>query len=288
MVKIDPMACAYVVLAHRDPEQLERLAAALDPAEVFLHVDSRVDPGPYQDLRAAAGDVHHLPRIATSWASWKLVEATLTGLRMAVEATDASHVAVLSGQDMPLHSPAEIDDYLPPGKSALAVRELPQAVFGRDGGLNRVRYWHTPVARRKVRLWPRRLPRPLTSAWAAPQWCVLAREAIDDLLDFGDRHPELARFYRHVWIPDEGYIPTMLMHTPSRDRLMTENYWFMRWRPQAAHPAVLDESDFEDLAAAARGPSEVCGYAPIKLFARKFDSQRSARLLDALERVLTT
>ena len=45
------MACGYVVLAHKDPQHLERLIGALAPSPVFVHIDARVTGTAYSSLR---------------------------------------------------------------------------------------------------------------------------------------------------------------------------------------------------------------------------------------------
>ena len=84
------------------------------------------------------------------------------------------------------------------------------------------------------------------------------------------------------WIPDEGYLPTLLMYTGPQGKLISENLWFVRWQSPMPHPAILADEDLPELLSAANGPSTVGGPAPCKLFARKFETPRSARLVDAL------
>jgi hypothetical protein len=277
--------CAYVILAHRDPGQLERLLAALAPAAIFVHVDSAVPSPRFRDLAGVSrGRAALLPRFRTAWASWALVEATLTGYRAALE-TPASHVTLLSGQDYPLRPRQEIDRYVEPGRSYMGAVRLPFPSLGPDGGMNRVRFWHTRVRGRKCRLpVSRRYPEGF-EPWFAGQWAILARSAVESVFDTSDRRPDLARFYRHVWIPDEGFVGTAVMNSVPRDAVSTDSLWFARWGG-GRHPAVLDDDDWPELASAARGPSQVGGPAEVKLFARKFETGVSDGLLARIDQTL--
>jgi hypothetical protein len=56
------MSCAFVVLAHKDPAQVQRLVDRLRPHPVLLHVDAAADLAPIAGAAA-------LPRHRSGWAS---------------------------------------------------------------------------------------------------------------------------------------------------------------------------------------------------------------------------
>ena len=93
---------AYIVLSHRDPAQVERLAAAITRASpqghVFITHDGRrsAAPRPAERVHVRA---HGL---STDWGSWELVEATLDAFEWAREAVDPDLVVLVSGQDYPV------------------------------------------------------------------------------------------------------------------------------------------------------------------------------------------
>jgi hypothetical protein len=278
------MGCAYVILAHHDASHLEHLTSALSPAPIFLHVDASVPKAPAARLYDASRYAHRVERYPTSWASWGLVEATLAGLRVALGSA-ATHIVLISGQDFPLLSSAEIDSFFDarPGVSAIKPHALPVKWLGKDGAMNRVRFWHTPVHGRKVRSpIPRRLPRDF-HPYFGQQWCVLSREAAAAVLEVHKDRKDLARFYRHVWIPDEGYLPSLFMLTSWSDQRLHASLWFTRWGSNAAHPKTLTDDDLADLHAARSGPTTTGDVAPIKLFARKFSSAQSSSLRARIE-----
>ena len=104
---------ACVVLAHADPTHLHRLVDALDPFPVFVHCDARTS----DDAFAAMADglperASLMPRHRTGWARFENVEAEIEGYRLALETTDATHVALLTGSDYPIASSVEIAELL--------------------------------------------------------------------------------------------------------------------------------------------------------------------------------
>jgi hypothetical protein len=282
------MSCAFVVLAHRGPEQVERLATRLRPHPVLLHVDAGVDSGTSTALAHAAAHTGAtlLPRHRSTWASWGIVAAVLEGMRAALGRDDWSHLMVLSGQDYPLAPAADIGAFLDAhtDTSFMARWALPNPLWGRDGGMHRLRYRHRAVRGRRAFLpVPRRLPRDL-EPFGGSMYVCLSRAAAAETLHFVERRPEVARFYRRSWIPDEMFVPTAVMNSPARERVVNESLSYIRWsQPGSRHPDVLGTGDLGALAAAAAGPSDIGGHGRRKLFARKLDAAADPRLLDLID-----
>ncbi len=255
---------------------------------MFLHVDLGADPAVHRFLAAGAGVRDHvtlLPRSRSAWASWGQVEPALAGLRAAY-ALGLSHAAVLSGQDYPLVPQDQIEAFCREheGTSFMPHWPLPSSMWGRHGGMERVRYWHQPIRRRRFRIpLARTLPPGLTPHGGA-SWFMLARQTIGDLMHFLATRPEVARFYRHAWTPDEMFIHTAVLNSPSRPAIVNENLWFVRWTPNSKHPEVLTSRDAPALLQAAGQPGSAGGESRVKLFARKFDADVDDEVLDALDR----
>lgn len=286
-------SCAFVILAHQKPDQVLRLIDRLSGAPIFLHVDLGADPTVHPRLVegvAGRSSVRLLPRRRSKWAGWGLVEAPLIGIR-AAHGVGAQHVAVLSGQDYPLVPAGELQSFSRryAGVSFLAHWRLPSDVWGPSGGMERLRYWHLPIRGRRFRVpVARRIP-PAITPYGGSAYSLLARPAIEDLLHFLDDRPDVARFYRHAWMPEEMFIPTALMNSGSRAEIVNENLWYMEWKPGAKHPKTFGVGDAEALLAAGGRESATGGTARAKLFGRKFDADADSEILDVLDarRVLT-
>jgi hypothetical protein len=289
---LDPSGteCGFVILAHHRPQQALRLIDRLAPAPVFLHVDRGADPAVHRELAAGAAERDHVtltPRSRSAWASWGQVEAALTGLRAAHE-RGVSHAVIVSGQDYPLVPYSEIQAFCRRYEetSFMPSWPLPSPMWGPNGGMERLRHLHQPVRRRRFRIpIPRPLPRGL-DPYAGASWFMLARPAIGDLLRFVDERPDVVRFYRHAWTPDEMFIHTALLNSATSGEIVNENLWFVTWTPNAKHPKVLDAGDAPALLKAAGRPSSTGGESRVKLFARKFDTDADAGILDVLDQRL--
>lgn len=116
------MRFLYLILAHRDLDQLRALIARLlrdDPQDrVLLHFDARspVDDDALRSLAAEfAGAVELTTRTAIWWGHASQVVAELVLLEAAA-ARQFDYVHLLSGQDWPLRTKAEIVASISPGE----------------------------------------------------------------------------------------------------------------------------------------------------------------------------
>jgi O-antigen/teichoic acid export membrane protein len=215
------------------------------------------------------------------------VEAELAGYRAALAETDATHIAVLTGTDYPLASTDEISSILSGyhNKSIANLHLLPFEDWGMGGGVGRLRYRHWAVGKHMIRLpIPRRLPDGIVLAGGS-QLKILSRRHAQQVLDAVDARPDLAEFWRRSWIPDETFIPSILS-TPEfvpgwKQEHEDASAWWIGWRDEepSKSPPWLD-SDLRDEILAGRQYGE---QTFPRLFARKFSTDRSSELLDAID-----
>jgi hypothetical protein len=286
-----PGRLACVIAAHTDPAQVRRLVAALDPFPVFLHCDVATGDEVFRQMtEGLPARVTLLPRRRTPWANWANVALELEGIRAAVETTDATHIAVMmTGTDYPLASTEEIAGHLGTirGTSVTDSQPLPLPQWGRGGGAWRLRYrfW----AWRKRIIWlplPRRLPRGVVPAGGSQQK-LLSREHAEALLRAVDRRPELARFWRRTWIPEETFVHSVL-HTPElvpgfEEQRLVGHSWYIGWDGgRHKSPPFLTAADLPELQ---RQVAEQPGGVP-KLLARKFSTSVDTAVLDEIDRSL--
>lgn len=227
--------------------------------------------------------MHLLPRVKSAWASWGIVESTLLGLR-AAQALEVDHVVLLTGQDYPLVAAPEIDSFSDEhrGLSFARTSPLPYPLYGPDGGWSRVRHWHYPAMGRRFRIPITHRPPSGIQIYRGSQLFMLTRRAVRTVVDFVDARPDVVRFYRHSWIPDELFVQTVLRHTVADDEIVDESLWFIQW-PGGSHPRILTMHDAPDLRRDRHLPSEVSGYGRRKLFARKFDLTVDSHVLDEID-----
>ncbi len=152
---------------------------------------------------------------------------------------------------------------------------LPRRYWGAfDGGLYRVKTWfpRRMVNRQScwhryfdfyVRAWRKlKLCRPSYKTWApfygGSQWWSLTHEMLERMMAAHAQRPQMARFYRHVFAPDEHYFQHLLVLAGGLEQLAPSNGRFFIWPAGQHSPSELTRSDWPTLRASGA------------LFARKF------------------
>jgi hypothetical protein len=238
---------AYILLCHKDPvgiiEQAKRLTAAGD--FVAIHFDGRAKASDFAQIHGALSAnpnvVFTKRRIKCGWGEWSLVEATLEAVKAAVAAfPKASHFYMLSGDCMPIKSARHVHEYLD--------REDVDFIesfdfFASDWikiGLKEERliYRHWFNERTSKTLfyasmkWQERLhlQREVPSDIAmqiGSQWWCLRRRTIEWLLDFTKNRPDVMRFFKTTWIPDETFFQTIVRHLIPDQEVRTRTLTFL-------------------------------------------------------------
>jgi Holliday junction resolvasome RuvABC DNA-binding subunit len=84
------MRIAYIILAHKYPEQLVRLISKLNTDDVsfFIHIDKKTDQKIYHQIVTQLKDfsnVSFIKRYHLGWGSFDIVRASLEGIKSIVE-----------------------------------------------------------------------------------------------------------------------------------------------------------------------------------------------------------
>jgi len=269
----------YIVSAYKLPAQFGRLLQRLNgPGVSFVvHVDRKTQRSAYEEMvaRTVHFDVRFLPRHSCHWGGFGHVRATLKAFDYLVgEGVPFDYAVLLTGQDYPLLAPVRIERFFAraDGCSFMAHWRLPDPRWGRPGGLERIDRWHVIAYRKWLHVslpLQRRLPGGLEPFGGSPYWCF-SRAAVEYVQRYVTEHPDVVRFFRHVFIPDEIMFQTILMNSPLSGSVVDDNVRHIDWTRKQA-PAVFDRHDLPTLVAS---PA---------LFARKFDETVDAAVLDGLD-----
>jgi hypothetical protein len=100
-------------------------------------------------------------------------------------------------------------------------------------------------------------------------WFMLARQSIVALDQFVRTNARLMRYFRRMWIPEESFVPTVLLNQ-SDLRLCLDHLRFIRFRG-GRHPDILTTQDLDEVLTSR------------KHFGRKFDTRVDGRILDLID-----
>lgn len=220
------VTAAYLMLAHDNLAAAGEVAGVLasDGRAVAAHIDARAPENDVAAFRNAAGNPLMIKRRKCEWGMFSLVGAALDGLE-ALLASDHqfSHVMLVSGADLPLRPLADLDAFLAANPDADIIEsvELSEKRWVMDGLTDeRFHLFHPFNWRKRQGLFDanvevqrflkvkRRLPKKITPALGSQWWC-LSRATIEKILN-DPQLPDLKRFFRWSWIPDESFFQTLV------------------------------------------------------------------------------
>jgi hypothetical protein len=284
----------YVVISHRNPDQVVRLVRVLregPSSRVLVRHDARGERLERMQIEAAGGEPLE-DRIKMRWGGWSQLKLLLACLREAAERHDPDWTLILSGQDYPLRPLADIEADLDASAADARLGSVRQVetrrpAAGDDEFFLRCRYRHYA----RPRVFPSSLPRsirPLAYArelppligvrrtvpapltfFASADWLTLGRAGIRAVLAASE-HRRLMRHFRRVAVPSESFFASVLLADPSLivDR---DDRRFASFAHGAAHPDTLTSKDYDRLLASGAD------------FARKFDVRAEPHVLDMLD-----
>ncbi len=238
---------AYILLCHKDPagviRQARRLVAGGD--KVSIHYDARAPREEFDRMKSALdgadGIVLVTRRERCGWGEWSLVAATLSALRAAVSSfPDATHFYMLSGDCMPIKPAAHVHVYLDrEDVDYIETNDFFESDWIRTGPKEeRLIYRHYVNERGQKRLFyaamefqkrlglSRRVPADLRIMIGSQWWC-LRRETVKAVLEFIQHRPDVVRFFKTTWIPDETFFQTLVPHLVPSVQLRSRTLTFL-------------------------------------------------------------
>jgi hypothetical protein len=226
-----PSLC-YLLLVHEHPRSWTALLRRLleDGGHVVIHLDAKA-PDEWRDVALAEVDDLHTSRLHWAerhdvrWGEWSMIAATLAGLAYIEDAgLTPDYVYLLSGSDYPIRPLSQLRSFLQRQAGAEFIECVdPETVRWVRGGpqQERYRYWHWVNWRSHPRLFSRLLDlqrrlgvrRELPGGmqpWMGSQWWVLTWDTCRAVLE-RSRDPDVVRFFRRTWVPDELFFQTLVM-----------------------------------------------------------------------------
>ncbi|MDJ0820179.1 MAG: DUF5928 domain-containing protein [Paracoccaceae bacterium] len=238
---------AFILLCHKDPDAIIKQAQSLTAVGDYMsiHFDARAKPEHYQKIRNALKDnpnvTYAKKRIKCGWGEWSLVQATLHALEAAVEAFPrATHFYMLSGDCMAIKSAEYAHEFLD-RRDCDYVESFDyfQSDWIKTGWKEeRLIYRHWFNERTQKRRFyamfelqkrlglTRDIPEDIEVMIGSQWWC-LRRRTVEWILDFARRRPDVMRFFRTTWIPDETFFQTLVRHLVPEHEIQSRSLTFL-------------------------------------------------------------
>ncbi|MEM9966827.1 MAG: DUF5928 domain-containing protein [Pseudomonadota bacterium] len=238
---------AYILLCHKDPEavirQAERLTAAGD--YMAIHFDASSPRQQYRQIIRALAENPNVTfpqrRIRCGWGEWSLVRATLNALKAALSKfPDATHFYMLSGDCMAIKSAEYAHQFLD-DRDADFIESFDyfESNWIKTGWQEeRLIYRHFVNERTQKRLFyamfraqrylglKREIPSDLRMMIGSQWWC-LRRHTVEMIMEFVRARPDIIRFFRTTWIPDETFFQTLVRHLVPKEEIQSRTLTFL-------------------------------------------------------------
>ncbi|MDU8913582.1 DUF5928 domain-containing protein [Aestuariicoccus sp. MJ-SS9] len=238
---------AFILLCHKDPDAIIKQAQSLTAVGDYMsiHFDARAKPEAYARIRHALADNPNVTfatkRVKCGWGEWSLVDATLRAVEAAVDAFPrATHFYMLSGDCMAIKSAEYAHDFLDRREvDYIESFDYFQSDWIKTGWKEeRLIYRHWFNERTQKQLFyamfqaqkrlgiTRAIPEDLEIMIGSQWWC-LRRRTIEWILDFSRRRPDVMRFFRTTWIPDETFFQTLVRHLVPENEIESRTLTFL-------------------------------------------------------------
>jgi len=280
------MKIAHLILAHSHPEQLEKVIERLHYLEdlYYIHIDAKQDIAPFKRLERFSNVFFIKKRVKVYWGAYSIVQATLNGFEeMIASGKQFDYVNLLSGQDYPLQDICFIHEYLSANYGCLfmqyySVNEAWQEAIPRITRYHLINY-NFPGKHKAERILNAVLPRRKMPDNLIPvgrsQWFTITTAAVTFILYYLEKHPEVTRFFKLTWAPDELIFQTILYNSHFRERMVNNNLRFIDWSEGKASPKIFTMQDLHRL------QNSGC------LFARKLDMNTDNSLFNAIDNYIS-
>jgi hypothetical protein len=305
----------YIILAHKNPQQLERLINSLEDGCSFfyIHVDLKSDINEFIYLQK--GNVKFIEkRVDCIWGDFSTVITELNCIEAILADERKAYTILISGQDYPIKSKGFINAYLeqnaqyehidltfmPPSSKEFYVKRLLNIkinLSSRRYHFVLLPYFWSFSFRQKVsfikylvsiRLFKKdalkmfqKRKMPFESFYYGAQWWGFSHKTLLKLYNYTELNKSmLFNFFKHVLLCDEIFFHTVLYTLQKSDASIKikPSLLFADWNPRenSIPPATFDSSDLQQLL---HQPEH-------KLFARKFDMDLNNEILDLLDKNL--
>ncbi len=213
----------------------------------------------YHNIRAALAGNPNVTfarkRIKCGWGEWSLVQATLHAIRAAVDAfPDATHFYLLSSDCMAIKTAESAHRFLDENdvdfiesfdfftsnwiKTGIKEDRLIYRHVFNERTHKKLFYWSLSLQQ-----WMglrRRIPEDVEVQIGSQWWC-LRRPTIEAILDFIVERPDVTRFFRTTWIPDETYFQTLVRHLVPETEIQTRTLTFLMFTDYGVPVTFYDD-----------------------------------------------
>jgi len=290
------MKQAFLILAHKNPVQLERLVTYLVNKDcvVLIHID-RKSISEFNDFRKKYGSddrIRIYSEYKVYWGSFNQIRASHLLLEESLKHFKFDYVHLISGQDLPVKKMDELNEFLMKGNGqdfAHIFDSEKSNTWAGDGGTERMRlYWITDYADSfkfffsKVNVLIHfiqktfKLYRKINFKMnGGTNWFSLSRTTAEGVVSYVNKNPDFLRHFKNTRCADEIFLSSILLNAGLEKKVNSNYLRFIDWQTGPEYPRTFRKEDFERL----KSVQNV-------FFARKFDEKTDNFIIDQVYKEL--
>jgi hypothetical protein len=279
------MKLAHLILAHKDPLQLERLVKRLShpSVEIYVQLDAKADIKTFDYLEKQHNVFFIKRQVKIYWGSYSIIQATLNGFEeILATGNQYSHINLLSGQDYPLqnnnilldflftnsdktfmHS-LSMDDEWQEAQPRIKKYHFDDFTFRGRFSLQRIVNFFTPSRKMPAGLKP----------YGRSQWFTITPDSTLYIINFLKDNPRVRKYFRMTWGPDEFFFQTILHNSPLKSSIVNDNLRYINLKQGELHPQTLTIANADELVSSG------------KFFGRKFNAKEDSEILNYMDAIM--
>lgn len=285
------MRIAHIILTHKNHNQLLRLIKTLQHPQFdfYIHLDGKVELSELEGLKDFPNVKFIKNRIACNWGGFTILQAVFNSIKEVLDSgVKYEFINLLSGQDYPVTSPAQIFEFLQQnrGKNFISFDAEHNSEWWQTAS-DRYEKYHFTDFNFKGRFFVEKVLNMVAPVRKFPEytklyggnkstWWTISTDCAAFLTEKFNDSPKMLRFLKYCWGTDEFVIPTMIMNSPYREQVVNDNLRYIDWSEGNANPKLFGLSDFEDIQSSKM------------LFARKFDEYHDKDILNKIDQTIET
>ena len=139
---LDGIRIAHLILAHKDPQHVGRLARRLSAfSDIFIHVDSKSNDYEFKNETQNLKNCKYVSeRVHCSWGGWNAIVAEMKLIELALNSGSYDRIVFLQGADYPLKTDIEIYNFFLKNKNTEFVRACCCTGVNHPAFYNKCRY----------------------------------------------------------------------------------------------------------------------------------------------------
>lgn len=284
------MKIAYIILVHKNPEQVARLINRLNTENVVfsIHVDYKANIENFEK-EILSNNPHNninflVKRFKPKWGGFNTIKAAVELISSVLKYKPDS-IVYISGQDYPIMNNKSIEKYLFKHKEKALIEYEPEKYdLKKVNNINRYYFadyfnynkkgLFNPkeiplLARILTKLLPKRKFLKGVKPFVGRQWFILPLDIAEFVVKEYAINKQLKNFYRFSIHSAEMYFQTLLLNSKFADRVTNLRTVFADYN--APNPIVWKADDIAVLK------------SQDKPFARKFDSKIDSKIFDLID-----